>query len=200
MSQSDGWNSDPGATEGKTQTGILSLSSFSPILFKKDGDMTKPLEVRIGEGLKSLSLTLAAAESCTGGLVGSRLTDVAGSSAYFLGGIVAYSNDAKVKLLDVRRETLAEHGAVSEQTAREMAEGVRKCFGTDIGLAVTGIAGPGGATKDKPVGLMWLALAAEGGTQAKSIRFPGDRLQNKAAAAEQVLVLLEEYLDPLIPD
>jgi len=133
-------------------------------------------------------------------LVGSRLTDVAGSSVYFLGGIVAYSNDAKVKLLDVRRETLAEHGAVSEQTAREMAEGVRKCFGTDIGLAVTGIAGPGGATKDKPVGLMWLALAAEGGTQAKLIRLAGDRLQNKAGAAEQVLVFLEEYLDTLIPD
>ena len=162
--------------------------------------MTKPIEVRIGEGLKDLSLTLAAAESCTGGLVGSRLTDVAGSSAYFLGGIVAYSNDAKVKLLDVRRETLAEHGAVSEQTAREMAEGVRKCFGTDIGLAVTGIAGPGGATKDKPVGLMWLALAAESGTQAKSIRLAGDRLRNKAGAAEQMLVFLEEYLDTLIPD
>jgi len=162
--------------------------------------MEKSLEEGIGEALRELSLTLSVAESCTGGLVGSRLTDVAGSSIYYLGGIIAYSNDAKVKLLDVRRETLAGHGAVSEETAREMAEGVRKCFGTDIGLAVTGIAGPGGATKDKPVGLMWLALAAGDGARAKSIRLSGDRLQNKAAAAEQLLSLLEEYLRSLYPD
>jgi PncC family amidohydrolase len=162
--------------------------------------MSKPIEVRIGEVMQELSLTVAVAESCTGGLVGSRLTDVAGSSTYFLGGVVAYSNDAKVKLLDVRRETLAEHGAVSEQAAREMAEGVRHCFGTDIGLAVTGIAGPGGATKDKPVGLMWLALDAEGDIQARSIRLAGDRRQNKAGAAEQLLSLLEEYIDSLLPE
>jgi PncC family amidohydrolase len=160
--------------------------------------MGKSLEVRIGEGLQELSLTVSVAESCTGGLVGSRLTDVAGSSMYFLGGIIAYSNDAKVKLLAVRRETLATHGAVSEETAREMAEGVRKSFGTDIGLAVTGIAGPGGATKDKPVGLMWLALSAEEGIQTRLIRLTGDRLQNKAAGAEQLLSLLEEYINSLL--
>ena len=159
--------------------------------------MGKSIEARIGEGLKELSLTVSVAESCTGGLVGSRLTDVAGSSTYFLGGIVAYSNDAKVKLLGVRRETLAEHGAVSEEAAREMAEGVRHCFGTGIGLAVTGIAGPGGATKEKPVGLMWLALATEGNTQAQSIHLPGNRIQNKAEAAEQLLSLLEEYINSL---
>jgi PncC family amidohydrolase len=160
--------------------------------------MGKSLEVRIGEGLQELRLTVSVAESCTGGLVGSRLTDVAGSSMYFLGGIIAYSNDAKVKLLAVRRETLATHGAVSEETAREMAEGVRKSFGTDIGLAVTGIAGPGGATKDKPVGLMWLALSAEEGIQTRLIRLTGDRLQNKAAGAEQLLSLLEEYINSLL--
>jgi PncC family amidohydrolase len=160
--------------------------------------MGKSLEVRIGEGLQELSLTVSVAESCTGGLVGSRLTDVAGSSMYFLGGIIAYSNDAKVKLLAVRRETLATHGAVSEETAREMAESVRKSFGTDIGLAVTGIAGPGGATKDKPVGLMWLALSAEEGIQTRLIRLTGDRLQNKAAGAEQLLSLLEEYINSLL--
>jgi PncC family amidohydrolase len=160
--------------------------------------MGKSLEVRIGEGLQELSLTVSVAESCTGGLVGSRLTDVAGSSMYFLGGIIAYSNDAKVKLLAVRRETLATHGAVSEETAREMAEGVRKSFGTDIGLAVTGIAGPGGATKDKPVGLMWLALSAKEGIQTRLIRLTGDRLQNKAAGAEQLLSLLEEYINSLL--
>jgi PncC family amidohydrolase len=160
--------------------------------------MGKSLEVRIGEGLQELRLTVSVAESCTGGLVGSRLTDVAGSSMYFLGGIIAYSNDAKVKLLAVRRETLATHGAVSEETAREMAESVRKSFGTDIGLAVTGIAGPGGATKDKPVGLMWLALSAEEGIQTRLIRLTGDRLQNKAAGAEQLLSLLEEYINSLL--
>jgi PncC family amidohydrolase len=162
--------------------------------------MGKPIEVRTGEVLQELSLTVSVAESCTGGLVGSRLTDVAGSSTYFLGGVVAYSNDAKVKLLGVRRETLAQYGAVSEQGAREMAEGVRRCFGTDIGLAVTGIAGPGGATKDKPVGLMWLALAAKESTQARSIRLAGDRLQNKAEAAEQLFSLLENYIGTLLPD
>jgi PncC family amidohydrolase len=179
---------------------MLNQSAFSPILQMEGGYMGKSIEERISEGLKELSLTLSVAESCTGGLVGSRLTDVAGSSAYFLGGIVAYSNNAKVKLLGVRRETLSQHGAVSEPTAREMAEGVRKCFGTDIGLAVTGIAGPGGATKDKPVGLMWLALAAKGKSQARSIHLPGDRLQNKAAAAEQLLSLLKEYIDSLSPN
>jgi PncC family amidohydrolase len=164
------------------------------------GEYMKPsAEVRIGKKIAGLGLTVAVAESVTGGLIGSRLTDVAGSSLYFLGGVVAYSNDAKVKLLGVKQETLARHGAVSEQTAREMAEGVRKCFGTDVGLAISGIAGPGGATKEKPVGLMWLALCAKEGTRSRSIRLSGDRLQNKAGAAEEVLKLLEEYLDSLIP-
>ncbi len=162
--------------------------------------MGKSVEARIGERLEELSLTVSVAESCTGGLVGSRLTDIAGSSHYFIGGIIAYSNDAKIKFLDVRRETLAEHGAVSEPTAREMAEGVRKCFGSDIGLSVTGIAGPGGGTKDKPVGLMWLGLAADGTTQSRSIRLMGDRLQNKAGAAEAMLELLMGYIDLLTPD
>ncbi len=162
--------------------------------------MDKSIEARIGEGLTELGLTVSVAESCTGGLVGSRLTDVAGSSLYFLGGIVAYSNDAKLKLLDVRPATLAARGAVSEQTAREMAEGVRKSFGSDIGLAVTGIAGPGGATKDKPIGLMWFALATDETTLARSALLPGDRQQNKAAAAEQLLSLLEEYLNSINPN
>jgi len=160
-------------------------------------DMKPSAEIRIGKKMAGLGLTVAIAESVTGGLIGSRLTDIAGSSLYFLGGVVAYSNDAKVKLLNVRRETLARHGAVSEPTAREMAEGVRKCFGTDIGLAVSGIAGPGGATKEKPVGLMWLALCAKESTRSRSIRLSGNRLQNKAGAAEEVLKLLEEYLDSL---
>jgi PncC family amidohydrolase len=177
---------------------MLSRFVFYPILLLEIKSVGKSIETRIGEGLTKLSLTVSVAESCTGGLVGSRLTDVAGSSTYFLGGIVAYSNDAKVKYLGVRRETLATRGAVSEEAAREMAEGVRKSFGTDIGLAVTGIAGPGGATKDKPIGLMWFALAADETTQARSVRLAGDRLQNKSAAAEQLLLLLEEYIKSLI--
>ena len=178
---------------------IVSITIF--LYTASTGEKMEPsAEVRIEKKMAGLGLTVSVAESITGGLIGSRLTDVAGSSLYFLGGVVAYSNDAKVKLLGVRQETLARHGAVSEQTAREMAEGVRQCFGTDIGLAVSGIAGPGGATKDKPVGLMWLALNAKGGTLSRSVRLSGDRLQNKAGAAGQVLALLEEYLDPLLPD
>jgi PncC family amidohydrolase len=161
--------------------------------------MKPSVELRVGEKMKELGLTIATAESVTGGLIGSRLTDVAGSSAYFMGGVVAYSNDAKVKLLGVKQETLAQHGAVSERTAMEMAQGVRKSFGTDIGLAVSGIAGPGGATKEKPVGLMWLALSAKAGTQARSVRLTGDRLRNKAGAADHLLALLEEYIDSLKP-
>jgi PncC family amidohydrolase len=162
--------------------------------------MEPSAEMRVGDKLKELVLTVSVAESVTGGMIGSRLTDVAGSSEYFMGGVVAYSNNAKVKLLGVQRETLAQHGAVSEETAREMAEGVRRAFGTDIGLAVSGIAGPGGATKDKPIGLMWLAISAKDFAQARSIRLSGDRLQNKAGAADEVLKMLEEYLDSLIPD
>jgi PncC family amidohydrolase len=162
--------------------------------------MKPSAETRVGTKLKELGLTVSVAESVTGGLIGSRLTDVAGSSEYFMGGVVAYSNNAKVKLLGVKRETLAQYGAVSEETAREMAEGVRRSFGTDIGLAVSGIAGPGGATKDKPVGLMWLAISAGVFSQARSIRLPGDRLRNKAGTADEVLKLLEEYLDSQIPD
>jgi PncC family amidohydrolase len=161
--------------------------------------MEQPVEQRIGKKISELGLTVSVAESVTGGLIGSRLTDVAGSSEYFMGGVVAYSNDAKVKLLDVKREILAQYGAVSEKTAQEMAEGVRRSFGTDIGLSISGIAGPGGATKDKPVGLMWMAISAGESCRARSIRLPGDRLQNKAEAAEEALEMLETYLDSLLP-
>jgi PncC family amidohydrolase len=175
-------------------------NSFFLYTATKGDDMQPSDETRVGSKLKRLGLTVSVAESATGGLIGSRLTDVAGSSDYYLGGVVAYSNDAKVKLLGVKRETLAAHGAVSEQTAQGMADGVRHSFGSDIGLAVTGIAGPGGATREKPVGLMWLAIAAKNYSEARSIRLSGDRLQNKAGAAEEVLKLLEEYLDTLIPN
>ena len=109
------------------------------------------IEERIGQLLLERHYTLAVAESCTGGLVGHRLTNVAGSSAYFLGGVVAYAYDAKERLLDVNHNTLYDFGAVSEQTAREMARGVRRALGADVGVAVTGIAGPGGGLPGKPI-------------------------------------------------
>ncbi|MDW8325050.1 MAG: CinA family protein [Anaerolineales bacterium] len=156
--------------------------------------MTSDLESEIGRLLTERRLTLATAESCTGGLVGHRLTNVPGSSAYFLGGIIAYSNDAKERLLGVRRETLSEHGAVSEATVREMACGVRHTLGADIGLAVTGIAGPGGGLPDKPVGLVWLALSARDAEIVRRFVWDGDRLNNKERSAEAALELVRDYL------
>lgn len=117
------------------------------------------LEEQLGNALKSHGLTMTTAESCTGGLVASRLTDISGSSAYVLGGIVAYSNTIKMKLLNVREQTLIDYGAVSEQTAHEMALGARALIGTDYALSVTGVAGPGGGTDEKPVGLVYIGLA-----------------------------------------
>jgi len=153
-----------------------------------------PLEVLIGEILTRRGLTLAAAESCTGGLVSHRLTNVPGSSVYFLGGIIAYANQAKIDLLGVDERTLASHGAVSEAAVLEMASGVRRPFGADIGVATSGIAGPGGATPSKPVGLVWIALSAGDASQARSAIYPGDRLAVKEQSAQAALQLVIEYL------
>jgi PncC family amidohydrolase len=161
--------------------------------------MPERMEERVGAILKRRKLTLAVAESCTGGLIGSRITDVPGSSAYFLGGIIAYANEAKASLAGVRMETLTAYGAVSEQTAREMAAGVRRAFGATVGLAVTGIAGPGGGAPEKPVGMVWLALSAGETGRTRLLRLQGDRLQNKADAAEYALRLLVECLAGLPP-
>jgi PncC family amidohydrolase len=157
------------------------------------------LEARVGELLLQHHLTLAVAESCTGGLVGHRLTNVPGSSAYFLGGVMAYSYEAKERLLGVQHDTLYDHGAVSELTALEMARGVRRALGADVGLAVTGIAGPGGGMPGKPVGLTWIALSARDGERAESHTWEGDRLANKSQSAEAVLALLQRYLRSLPP-
>jgi PncC family amidohydrolase len=117
------------------------------------------IEYRIGKALSARGLTLATAESCTGGLIGHRITNVAGSSAYYLGGVIAYDNRIKAGLLGVSEADLASYGAVSEPVARQMAEGVRTRFGADYAVAVTGIAGPGGGSEDKPVGLVYVAVA-----------------------------------------
>jgi len=153
------------------------------------------LEVLIGRLLREAHLRLALAESCTGGLIGDRLTDVPGSSEYFLGGVVAYAYEAKVAVLGVSWDTLQAHGAVSRETALEMAHGARRVLSADLGLSVTGIAGPGGATPDKPVGLTWTALAAPDGVWARSFVWPGQRRENKRLSAEAALRLLADYLE-----
>jgi PncC family amidohydrolase len=156
---------------------------------------SEPLEVKIGKLLTAENLTFAVAESCTGGLVGHRVTDVPGSSTYFLGGIVAYAYDVKERLLSVRHNTLYDHGAVSAETASEMARGVRRALSTDIGLSVTGIAGPGGGMPDKPVGLVFVALSARDCERCERHIWDGDRSENKARSAEAALDLLRRYLE-----
>jgi nicotinamide-nucleotide amidase len=152
------------------------------------------LEAKVGEMLRPLGLKLAVAESCTGGLVSHRITNVPGSSDYFLGGITAYAYEAKVKLLGVSWDTLTRYGAVSRETVLEMAHGARSTLEADIGVSVSGIAGPGGGLPEKPVGLTWIGLSAGGFEDARSFVFPGDRLAVKEQAAEQALQLLNEYL------
>jgi len=153
------------------------------------------LEAEIGELLRAKGLTLATAESCTGGLLGHLITNVSGSSDYFLGGVITYSDEAKERLLGVAHETLAKHGAVSETTALEMARGAKNLFGADLALATTGIAGPGGGTEEKPVGLVYIALATPDGELCERHIWPEDRLGNKRSSAERALALLKEYLE-----
>lgn len=152
------------------------------------------LEAEIGALLKAQGRTLATAESCTGGLLGHRITNVPGSSTYYLGGVIAYANEAKEALLGVRRETLLAHGAVSAETALEMARGARQRLGADMAVAVTGIAGPSGGSADKPVGLVYIALSAPDGERWERHVWPGNRLENKERSAEAALRLLLGYL------
>jgi PncC family amidohydrolase len=155
------------------------------------------LEYRLGRRLQELKLQLATAESCTGGLIGHRITNAAGSSKYYLGGVVAYANEVKVWLLGLQPEVLEEFGAVSRETVIEMASGVRSALEADIGLAVSGIAGPTGGTPGKPVGLVWIGLSAGGLDFAQSYHLEGDRLQIKEQATERALRLLLDFLDQL---
>ncbi len=155
------------------------------------------LATAIGEQLRARGWHLAVAESCTGGLVGHWITEIPGSSDYFLGGVIAYSNQAKEHLLGVHHSTLLQHGAVSEATAREMAAGVRKLLGADVSLAVTGIAGPGGSTPDKPVGLVYIALDAPDRQECHRYWWNDSRTANKAHSAHAALSLLYDYLTHL---
>jgi len=152
------------------------------------------LEVEIGKLLQERKIKLALAESCTGGLIGNRITDVPGSSEFFWGSVVAYAYEAKVALLGVSWDTLNSRGAVSRETVLEMARGTRRVLSTDIGVSVSGIAGPGGGTDEKPVGTTWIGLVASDGEWARLFHFSGDRVQNKDAAAQAALQFLLDYL------
>ena len=152
------------------------------------------MEEVVGLKLAVNGYTLAVAESCTGGLIAQRLTDVAGSSKYFIEGVVAYSNEAKVRTLGVEPMLLLEHGAVSAPVAEAMAEGIRRYAGTDFGLSVTGIAGPDGGTEDKPVGLVYIAIASDVLTEHRKLRLPGDRQLIRWRAAQAALDLLRRRL------
>ena len=157
--------------------------------------MRIPLEAAVGEALRQRGWRLALGESCSGGLVAYRITTVPGSSDYFLGGVVAYSNQAKAGLLGVGSATLEKYGAVSPQTASEMARGARQAFAAEVGVAITGIAGPGGATVDKPTGLTLIAVCTPRGEWVERFVFEGDRTQNQAAAAQAALELLQRALE-----
>jgi competence/damage-inducible protein CinA-like protein len=154
------------------------------------------LESVVGELLRGAGATLTAAESCTGGLFAQRITSVPGSSDYFLGGAVTYSNELKVRLVGVPPELLAEHGAVSEPVARAMAEGVRRALGSDYGVGITGVAGPGGGSEEKPVGTVHIAVAgpAEGDVHHRKLRLPGDRDRIRRFSAQLALEMLRRRL------
>lgn len=187
------------AAEANTTADQLSIeiqSRLAGFVISTNGEL---LEERVGRLLNQHGLRLALAESCTGGLIGHRVTSVAGSSDYFERGVVVYSNLAKEELLGVSRQTLEAFGAVSHETAREMAQGARQRAHTDIGLSVTGIAGPGGGSEDKPVGTVFFGLAHGDHTESHHRRFVGNRAQVKTQSAETALDLLRRYLEEHAP-
>jgi nicotinamide-nucleotide amidase len=157
--------------------------------------MAETLPQLIGDLLRAKQLRLATAESCTGGLVGDLITNVPGSSDYYLGGVIAYAYEAKTALLGVPSQTLIAHGAVSEETARAMAHGIRQNLGADVAIAITGILGPGGATPTKPVGLVYIALFGPGADLCREYVWQGNRLENKRRSGQAALELLQAYLE-----
>ena len=160
-------------------------------LFSIDG---RPLEAIVGDALRSKGWTIAVAESCTGGLLASRLTDVPGSSAYVDRGVVCYSNRAKIELLGIAETLIAEHGAVSEPVARAMAVAIRAQARANVGVGVTGIAGPGGGTAEKPVGTVVIAVAGDDGARVRTFQFVGGREQVKFQAAQAALNMVRLML------
>jgi PncC family amidohydrolase len=157
------------------------------------------LEERLGRIFTAKKLTLAAAESCTGGLLASRITDVAGSSAYFLGGVVSYAYSVKELLLGIDQQLLLAEGAVNEPVARQMARSVREKLGADVAVSITGIAGPEGGTPEKPVGLVWIGLADAQGDRAERSVWQSDRIGNKQQSVERALQMLIAWGEAALP-
>ncbi len=158
-------------------------------------DSNRSLEETVGRLLVARKQTLAIAESCTGGLLTHRLTNIPGSSEYLIAAVIAYAYEAKVAALGVTWEVLNKFGAVSEETARAMARGARDRFSSTIGLAITGIAGPGGAMPGKPVGLTYIALSTGTAETVERHVWNGDRVENKSSSAQAALVLLKTHLE-----
>ncbi|OPZ75477.1 MAG: Nicotinamide-nucleotide amidohydrolase PncC [Firmicutes bacterium ADurb.Bin456] len=148
----------------------------------------------VGRILKASGLSISVAESCTGGLIAARLTDIPGSSEYFTGGVVAYSNALKMSLLGVPKSTLDLYGAVSKETAVAMACGIRELTSSGLGLAVTGIAGPGGGSPAKPTGLVYISLASGDETICEEYRFPGERADVRCSTVDAALNLVKQFL------
>ena len=153
------------------------------------------IEKRIGKMLKERGLKIAVAESCTGGLISSRITDISGASDYFEAGITTYSNESKIRLLNIPEDIVDRYGAVSEETAKSMAEGVKKTVHADIGVSVTGIAGPTGGTEGKPVGTVFIGLATKKATYVRKFFFDGNRLEIRRKTSDAAFMLVEEYLE-----
>jgi nicotinamide-nucleotide amidase len=158
------------------------------------------IEATVGKMLSSENLTLGTAESCTGGFLAHKITSIPGSSEYFLGGVISYDNTVKVNTLGVKQETLDAYGAVSEETAIEMARGIRRIMNTDVGVATTGIAGPGGGTPEKPVGSVWIACDFQGTVQTKKLQLWKDRQVNIQASTVAVLNLIRITLSKTIEE
>ena len=152
------------------------------------------IEQEVGTLLRQKGITLGVVESATGGLISHRITNVPGSSDYYKGSVIAYSNEAKIKVVGVKEDTINKHGSVSQQVAEEMAQCGRELLAADICLADTGIAGPAGATPEKPVGLFYIGLSHQAGTYSRKHSFQGNREQNKRSTAEAALSWLKEYL------
>jgi len=183
---------DGPAIQSALDRGVTALATaLAPAVFSVDGSS---LEVVVGRMLLERGWRMAAAESCTGGLFGGRITDVAGSSAWFTGGVVAYDNRVKVELLDVPAELVATHGAVSEPVGQAMAHGVRARLGADIGVGITGVAGPDGGTAEKPVGTVVIAVATAESSHVRTLRLVGDRPMVRVQAVNAALDLVRRAL------
>ena len=184
-------NSEPESRQMAGEMAARVEDELRDYVFGRDDEQ---LEQILGALLVQKKLTVSVAESCTGGLIMKRITDVSGSSRYFLGGVVSYSNALKTALLGVPGEIIARYGAVSEQTARTMAEGISRVTGSSLGVGVTGIAGPEGGNPEKPVGLVYIALAARDRTYCYGYYFPGQRIAVRAGAANTALNMMRRFL------